>query len=69
MASKEGGHPPAAQLKVHSTTGEVYMGHRDEMGRAKLRSKIQVPRQDEFMLPLIKQYEVGTESFGIKLTC
>ena len=45
------------------------MGHRDEMGRAKLRSKIQVPCQDEFMLPLIKQYEVGTESFGIKLTC
>ena len=39
------------------------------MGRTKLRSKIQVPRQDEFMLPLIKQYEVGTESSGIKLTC
>ena len=68
MGSKEGGHPPVAQFKVHST-GEVYMGHRDEMGRTKLRSKIQVPRQDEFMLRLIKQYEVGTESSGIKLTC
>lgn len=69
MRSKEGGHPPVAQFKVHSTTGEVYMGHRDEMGRTKLRSKSQVPCQDEFMLPLIKQHEVGTESFGIKLTC